>query len=98
MSWRTASYFSSRPAAATNSSRYLTAIPGTPGYFANQLHSQRYARADAQAHTPGKFSQRTPRFFVWIPLHRAVGLRPARLVARFPHFWGLAPAAKYTYI
>src|SRR6267378_676468 len=30
MSWRTASYFSSRPTAATNSSRYLTAVPRTP--------------------------------------------------------------------
>jgi len=30
-------------------------------------------------------------------VHRAACLPPAPCVARFPHFWGPAPAAKYTY-
>jgi len=29
-------------------------------------------------------------------LHRAACLPPAPCVARFPHFWGPAPAAEYT--
>jgi hypothetical protein len=37
MSCRTASYFSSRPTAATNSSRYFAAMPGTTGHIGNNF-------------------------------------------------------------
>src|SRR5207302_4907644 len=61
MSWRTASYFSSRPTAATNSSQLLTAIPGTPRAcrgpcsFAETRTGSR-AGANQGDHSPGDFS------------------------------------------
>src|SRR2546430_12543793 len=98
MSWRTASYFSSRPTAATNSSQLSTAIPGTPRHASVCAHSQRHAQARAQAqnqgdHSPGHFSH----FYLKICAPRRLSAAgPVRCPLPAP--LGPAPAAKYTYI
>src|ERR1700694_3785743 len=97
MSWRTASYFSSRPTAATNSSRYLTAIPRTPG-IPGTIFIRRDARRLARRRKPrGNFPRRSLAFLIenlcTTPLPAA-----GPCVARFPHFWSPAPADKHTYI
>src|SRR5437660_8620046 len=61
MSWRTASYFSSRPTAATNSSQLLTAIPGTPRACRGpcslaETRAGSRAGANQGDHSPGDFS------------------------------------------
>src|SRR5438132_13034495 len=100
MSWRTASYFSSRPTAATNSSRLLIAIPGTPRAcrsscsFAETRTGSR-AGANQGDHSPGDFSL----FCLKICAPRRLSAAgPAPCVARFPHLGGPTPVAKHIYI
>src|SRR6266436_4566039 len=99
MSWRTASYFSSRPAAATNSSYCLTAIPIIPEPIGEHPHSQRHAQTGAPAQTTGIFPKRKSLAFLIENLCTAP-LCPllALCGARFPHFWSPRPASKYIYI
>ncbi len=63
--WRTASYFSSRPTAATNPSHNRTAIPGTSGHEGNLVHPQRHGQAGALAQTSGESPQKIARFFLF---------------------------------
>src|SRR5260370_11755551 len=97
MSWRTASYFSSRPTAATNPSHNWTAIPGTSAHDGNLVHSQRYGQAGALAQTSGESPQKIARFFCLKPsaLHRMPAVGPVR--RPLPARVGPAPAAAYTY-
>src|SRR5437667_2966812 len=100
MSWRTASYFSSRPTAATNSSQLLTAIPGTPRACRGpcslaETRAGSRAGANQGDHSPGDFSH----FCLKICAPRrlsAAGLAPC--VARFPHLWSSPHAAQHIYI
>src|SRR2546430_6031916 len=63
MSWRTASYFSSRPTAATNSSRYWTAIPKHSRDIGDHPHLQRHAQTGPLAQTMREFPQKIARYF-----------------------------------
>src|SRR5206468_8917375 len=98
MSWRTASYFSSRPTAATNSSQLLTAIPGTPRHASVRAHSQRHTQARAQAQTRGSFPRRFLAFLFENLCTAPLVCRRPRALPASRTFGGLAPAAKYTYI
>src|SRR6266481_7929222 len=99
MSCRTASYFSSRPTAATHSSRNRTGIPSIAGPDWNHVHSQSYTQAGAQAQTTGNSPKKIARFFYLKPStprrSPTAGLRasPALRTCEAP-----APAAKYMYI
>src|SRR5260370_22090702 len=98
MSWRTASYFSSRPTAATNPSSFLTAIPKSPAPIGEHQCSQTHEQAGAQAQTTGEFPHKIAHFFDSKPLRRAARPPEAPSVARFPHFVSPAPAAEHTYL
>jgi hypothetical protein len=94
ISWRTASYFSSRPTAATNSSRYFAAIPGTTGHIGNNF--LRRARADWRAGVD--YGENFPEDRSHFDLKKLCTAPLAPCVARSTHFWSPAPAAHHTYI